>query len=184
MSSQDPEHPSTDEPQSSSADQSAAKPAATTGSFDASSVARSDWVVLGLAFALFVCGFLPWYSVSVTVLGFDSGSSANGWHGWWVLIQLLVLVVLTLKSYEVFARQTLPVPPIALPTAGAAIVLLTLMALLQTLMRDNGVDGISSGPGFGLWIALPVSVALAYFLAMDAQKKGVVLPVRLPGAGV
>ena len=79
-------------------------------------------------------------------------------------------------------RQALPVPPIALPAAGAAIVVLTVIALIQAFVDGSGVEGISAGPGFGLWLALPLSVALAYFLALDAQKKGATLPIRLPGA--
>ncbi|HXH78901.1 hypothetical protein [Nocardioides sp.] len=186
MSPQDPspDHSPTGEPEPTPASGSAAKPHGPTGSFDASSVERSDWIVLGLAFALLVCSFLPWYTVSVEVLGFDGGSSSfNGWNEWWVLIQLLVLAVLGLKAYEVFAKQTLPVPPIVLPAAGAAIVVLTLIALIDGLTSGSGVDGVDAGPGFGLWLALPLSLALTYFLALDAQKKGAKLPVRLPGAG-
>lgn len=186
MSPQDPspDHSSTGEPEPTPASGSAARPHASTGSFDASSVERSDWIVLGLAVALLVCSFLPWYTVSVEVLGFDSDSSASGWNGWWTLIQLLVLAVLALKAYEVFAKQTLPVPPIALPAAGAAIVVLTLIALIQALTDGVGGEGYSAGPGFGLWLAIPLSIALTYFLALDAQKKGATLPVRLPGASV
>ena len=187
MSSQDP----TPDPQpgdssdssSSPAGQSAPGPAAKASSFDASSVARSDWIILGLGLALLICSFLPWYTVSVEVFGFDGGSySSSGWDGWWTLIQLLVLAVVAAKAYEVFTHNALPVPPIALPAAGAAIVVLTIIALVQTLLDDNGTEGLSSGPGFGLFLAIPVSLALAYFLALDAQNKGAVLPVKLPGA--
>lgn len=186
MSPQDPspDHSSTGEPDPTPAGASSAKPVGSSGSFDASSVERSDWIVLGLAFALLVCSFLPWYNVSVDVLGFDTGlGSTNGWSGWWTLIQLLVLAVLGLKAYEVFAKQTLPVPPIVLPAAGAAIVVLTLIAMIEALTDGVGGEGVSAGPGFGLWLALPLAVALTYFLALDAQKKGATLPVRLPGAG-
>lgn len=185
MSPQDPspDHSPTGDPEPTPASGSAAKPHTLSGSFDASSVERSDWIVLGLAFALLVCSFLPWYTVSVDVLGFDTGSSTNGWSGWWTLIQLLVLAVLALKAYEVFAKQTLPIPPIALPAAGAAIVVLTLIALIEALTDGVGGDGFSAGPGFGLFLAIPLSLALTYFLALDAQKKGATLPVRLPGAG-
>jgi hypothetical protein len=184
MSPQDPspEPSSTGEPDPTPTGASSARPGGSAGSFDASSVERSDWIVLGLAFALLVCSLLPWYTVSVEVFGVDSGSSASGWHGWWTLIQLLVLAVLGLKAYEVFTKETLPVPPIALPAAGAAIVALTLIAMIQALTDGVSGDGFSAGPGVGLWLAIPLSLALTYFLALDAQKKGATLPVRLPGA--
>lgn len=177
MSSQDPTpDPLPGEPVesgSSPAGQPASAPAVKSSTFDASSVARSDWIILGLGLALLICSFLPWYTVD---FGFGASISINGWHTWWTLIQLLVLAVLAAKAYEVFSQTALPLPPIALPAVGAAIVVLTLIVLLARL-----VDG-DSGPGFGLFLAVPVSLALTYFLAVDAQKKGAVLPVKLPGA--
>ena len=49
--------------------------------------------------------------------------------------------------------------------------------------RATGIGSSSygTGPGFGIWVCVVLSLALIYFLALSAQKKGHKLPVSVPG---
>ncbi|AZI57256.1 hypothetical protein EH165_02855 [Nakamurella antarctica] len=47
-------------------------------------------------------------------------------------------------------------------------------------MLDMGSNS-SSGPGFGIWASIVLSIAFLYFVALNAQKAGEKLPFAIPG---
>lgn len=148
-------------------------PAPRAGSFDPATVAKGDWLVLGLGFLLFIFSFFGWQSVD---LGPYGSVSSGGWNGWWVLIQLILLAVVVIKVVQIFTGNLRKeIPPIALAGAGGLLVLLYLIALITTF---SSLDGV--GPGFGIWACLILSIPFAYFLALSAQKEGA-LPFKVPG---
>lgn len=149
-----------------------ANPAPRAGGFDPSTVAKSDWLVLGLGFLLFIFSFFGWQSIDLGPYSVSTG----GWNGWWVLIQLILLAVVVIKVVQIFTGNLRKeIPPIALAGAGGLLVLLYLIALITTFSSYDGV-----GPGFGIWACLILSIPFAYFLALSAQKEGA-LPFKVPG---
>ena len=148
-------------------------PTPRAGSFDPATVAKGDWLVLGLGFLLFIFSFFGWQSYD---LGPYGSYSSGGWNGWRVLIQLILLAVVVIKVVQIFTGNLRKeIPPIALAGAGGLLVLLYLIALITTF---SSLDGV--GPGFGIWACLILSIPFAYFLALSAQKEGA-LPFKVPG---
>jgi hypothetical protein len=88
----------------------AAAPAgATTGgssipayTFDAARWTRADWIAGIATIVVFICLFLPWYTISANVLGVSIGGSVNGlWHGWMYLsliLSILIVAYLALRA--------------------------------------------------------------------------------------
>lgn len=152
------------------------QPAGPTGSaagFNPATVAKGDWAVLGIGVLMLIFSFFGWLTAD---LGPDGSISQGGWHGWWVLIQLILLAIVVVKAVQVFTGNLRKeIPGVALAGAGALLVLLTLIALIQAFNQDFGI-----GPGFGIWVYFILSFGLTYFLALSAQREGK-LPFKVPG---
>lgn len=157
-------------------------PARPAASFDPSTVSKGDWTVLGVGVLMLIFSFFGWYSVSSTVGG---GGSLGGWNRWWIIIQLLLLAVLVIKAIQVFTGNLKKeIPGLWLTAAGAVIVVLSLIALIENFANSTsesyGGFSVSGGPGFGIWAYLILSIVLTYFLALSTQKEGK-LPFKVPG---
>lgn len=84
-----------------------AAPAAISGSsvpaykFDAARWTMADRIAGVATVVLFICLFLPWFTVSVGVAGYSIGGSVNGlWHGW---MYLTLIISILIVAYLVLA---------------------------------------------------------------------------------
>ncbi len=152
----------------------------TAAAFNPANVAKADWLVLGVGVLMLIFGFFGWESASSAYGSYSIG----GWNGWWVVIQLILIVVLAIKAVQVFTGNLRKeIPPIAIVGAGALLILLYLIALIQAFSDTSGLDlagsGISVGPGFGIWACLILSIVFTYGLTLAAQNDGK-LPFKVP----
>jgi hypothetical protein len=96
------------------------------------------------------------------------------------------VAVLVIKALQVFTGHLRKeFPGLWLAAAGAVIVVLSLIALIENFANSasegDGAYAISAGPGFGIWAYLILSIAFTYFLALGAQKEGGKVPFKVPG---
>ncbi|MDT0187907.1 hypothetical protein Q9S36_47745 [Microbacterium sp. ARD31] len=129
---------------------------------------RLDLGIIGAGVLAFLGSFMPYYTVSVDILGSSNSASANAWHGFFGWFG----AVLALAGAAVLVARLLGV---ALPVPArttvlglfAAAVVSTLIALVvtpggsceDTLIGGEFCDAIDQGHGFGYWLALLASVA-------------------------
>jgi hypothetical protein len=127
-------------------------------------VSRATWIAAGSAIILFISCFLAWYSIS-TPLG---SASVDGTHeNLGKLVLLLSIAALAVLGLELFATNvTLPLPSslILLGIGGFS----ALLALIK--MLDKPYSGLSIG--FGLYLALIASIALAVGGYLKMQEEG------------
>lgn len=158
-------------------------PAARPGAgFDPSTVAKSDWAFFGIGFLMLIFSFFGWVSASSS---FGISESAGGWNRWWILIQLLLVASIAVRAIQVFTGNLKKeIPGVAQVGVAAVMVVLYLIALIQTFAESESVDegpySYSVGPGFGIWASLILSLGFVYFLALSKQKEGP-LPLTVPG---
>jgi hypothetical protein len=128
--------------------------------FDWAAVSRATWIAAGSAIVLFLSCFLTWYSFSIL--------SLSGTHeGLGKLILLLSIVALVVIGLELFAANvTLPLPSslILIGIGGIS----ALFALIK--MLDKPASQLSIG--FGLYLALIASIALAVGGYLKLQEQG------------
>ncbi len=161
-------------------------PAAAKAPFDMSKVGLGDWIVLGIGVLMIIFGFFGWVSVSST---FGAGGSLGGWHTWWIIIQLLLLAIVIIRAVQIFTGQLVKeIAPVYLVYGAVLLFVLYVIALInifasysQSYGDDSAGFSVSSGPGFGIWASLILSIAFVYFLALSAQAKGSKLPFAVPG---
>ncbi len=87
-------------------------------------LSRSSQLLLGAGLLLFIDLFLSWQQVSVF--------SRSGWHGWGILVGILVIALVAWEALQIFGQKVeLPVKP-ALLSAGlaAAVLLFTVIKFL------------------------------------------------------
>jgi hypothetical protein len=110
-------------------------------------------------------------------------SSAGAWtQYWWLATVLGVAVSVFVLLRTAFNQNIQQVKPLFLVIGAGAGFVITLIALLQIFISYTSSDQYgSSGPGFGIWVCLVVSLAQTYFVWLWAQKQpGTSLP-KLPG---
>lgn len=129
-----------------------------------------DLATIGAGLLVFLCSFLPYYTVSVDAFGASSTASATAWHGLfgWLgaLLALAAAVVLVARLLDVALPVKLPVRTLVLGLFAAATVS-TLLALFvvpggscdDSLFGGSVCDLIDQGHGFGYWLALLGSIA-------------------------
>lgn len=129
---------------------------------------RLDLGIIGAGVLAFLGSLLPYYTVSVDILGTSNSASVNGWHGFFgwfgALLALAGAGVLVARLLGV----TLPVP-VRLTVLGlfAGAVLCTVLALFvipggscdDSFLGGSVCDAIDQGHGFGYWLALLASIA-------------------------
>ena len=129
---------------------------------------RLDLGIIGAGVLVFLGSLLPYYTVSVDILGTSTSDSASAWHGFFgwfgALLALAGAAVLVAKLLGV----ALPVPVRTTVLAlFAGAVLCTVLALFvtpggscdDTFLGNTVCDAIDQGHGFGYWLALLASVA-------------------------
>ena len=161
-------------------------PAARSGgsSFDISKITTVGWGVIGAAFLTLIASFFNFWSESVSGYG---SAGISGWSLWWwipVLLAIAVGVVYALTLFGVLKPGQ--IKPEFLFYGAAASFVLMIIVLIHTFAYSpfgglSGIDGVSTGPGFGVWFALITTLALTYFTAMAAKNAGAKLPFKVPG---
>ncbi|MCE5289310.1 MAG: hypothetical protein LLG14_08695 [Nocardiaceae bacterium] len=145
----------------------------------------AGWCLLGAVAVTVVASFLPWYSI--TILGLTA--TANAWNSfWWLPIVVAIGVAVV---YLLGALSGTRMPRLALPIAALVSFVLTLIILIDILVEgtdavqlgDSGPLGggdtlASSGPSFGLFLALIATGAMTYFAAVAARESGANLSLR------
>lgn len=128
--------------------------------FDWATVSRATWISAGSAIVLLISCFMTWYSYSIL--------SVDGTHeGLGKLVLLLAIVALVVIGIELFAANvTLPLPSslILIGIGGIS----ALFALIK--MLDKPASQLSIG--FGLYLALIASIALAVGGWLKLQEQG------------
>jgi hypothetical protein len=127
----------------------------------------ADWTQLVAGPVAFIASLLPFYTVSVKMLGLSNSASVGAWHGFfgWAAA-LLALAGSAVLAVELFAPQVkLPVPA-ALASVGA-FGIATLFAVLAWFVTPGGSsaslpgveDAFDFGRGFGFYLLLIASIA-------------------------
>ncbi|KQV64183.1 hypothetical protein ASC64_15470 [Nocardioides sp. Root122] len=129
---------------------------------------RLDLGIIGAGVLVFLGSLLPYYTVSVDILGTSTSDSASAWHGFFgwfgALLALAGAAVLVAKLLGVALPVAVRTTVLAL-FAGA--VLCTVLALFvtpggscdDTFLGNTVCDAIDQGHGFGYWLALLASIA-------------------------
>ena len=125
-------------------------------------LSRSSQLLLGAGLLLFIFLFFDWQQVCAG--GICGGRS--GWHGWGVLVGILVIALVLWEAAQVFGQKVeLPVKP-ALLSAGlaAAVLLFTVIKFLV----DNEVRHWPAW--IGLILAIIIGVGGFFRWQGDAVK--------------
>lgn len=137
-------------------------------------VSRDDWILSGVALVLVIdLLFLPWFSISLGVLGsvsFSATAAPDGWLG-----ILAVLTAIALIADLAIERLS---PGTALPNIGGSrtqtrfvlACVAAVFAVLKFLFHIHFGDF-----GFGFWAGVVLTVGLVY-LARQARNAGAMTP--------
>ena len=112
--------------------------------------------ILIAALAGVIAIFLPWMTVSA---GFLGSQSTNGFHGIGILAFLSFVLA---GAFSLSGEQTHPLDKtlwVLALGAGALALLAAIIAIANTFSGEYGF--VSASVGFGLWIALAASLAVA-----------------------
>ncbi len=155
------------------------QPADGRAAFDAKSVDKLDWAVLGAGFLALIFSFFSYYTFSYHYLGYGASVSASAWHGFFGWFAAFVaLASAGLLALTLFAPQvSLPVPARLAVVGGFALA--TLCVLLALFVHPGaGVSGTGfhAGHGFGYWASVVVIVAGLVLSVMRLKATGGKLP--------
>ena len=135
----------------------------------------------------FLGSLMPYYTVSVDMMGISSSASANAWHGFfgWVGVLAAVAGSGLVLAHLLGAASKLPVPArTGALVAYAVAVVCTVLALFVypgggcqdlEVLGSNVCDGIDEGRGVGYWLTLLAVVAglvLAWLRRGEASDAG------------
>ena len=129
------------------------------------------------AVLILICGFLPYYSVSVSGYGRSDSSSENFFYFLdgdndriiWVILILLAIVVLAAASYIAQVKQYLGIINIA---SSAVIVIANFLTIPGDAIFSNSYGGVTSeaSRGIGLWLMVIVAVVAVAFNVIKLLK--------------
>lgn len=134
---------------------------------------RNGQVQVGGALLVFILSFLPWYSVSFSVLGHTDSASASAWDagiGAWFPVLLLVAVGVVTVLSALGTVSWAPLMLAAVTTGGALVAAVIIVLRWLTFPSGSsdasdaalGVSG-SAGAGWALYVSLVLAVAMAVF---------------------
>jgi len=116
-----------------------------------------DWVVVGAGVAMFAVSFLPWYSISVMLLGSEE---IDAWHSGWPAILAVLLSMVASALWLVYRLSGADVPRAALIPLLAALAAAALIVLRW--VTGPTVEGLmSAGPVGGLFAGLLIAIVQA-----------------------
>jgi hypothetical protein len=128
--------------------------------FDAARWSLADRISGVATIVLFICLFLPWFTVSVGVAGYSIGGSVNGlWHGWMyitLIISILLVAYLVLRAGWDKLPISQDVPHLTVMLVGTIVdLVLTLIAFIDK------PGGGATGWGFGAVVGLIAAIVAA-----------------------
>ena len=145
----------------------AAGPAAAAGGsstpafkFDAARWTLADRISGIATVVLFICLFLPWFTVSVGFGGVSIGGSVNGlWHGW---MYLTLIICIAIVAYLVLRAgwERLPISQ-DVPHLTVMLVATIVNAVLTLIAFIDKPGGSATGWGFGAIVGLIAALAAA-----------------------
>lgn len=126
--------------------------------FDAARWSQADRIAGIATIVLFISLFLPWFTASVSVLGYSIGGSVNGlYHGWMYLSLILSIAIV---AYLVLRAgwESLPISQDVphLTVMMAATIVNAVLVLISFIDKPGG-----SVTGWGLGAILGLIAALA-----------------------
>jgi hypothetical protein len=117
-------------------------------------LSRSSQLLLGAGLLLFIFLFFDWQQVCVSGNGFSACGGRSGWHGWGVLVGLLVIALILWEVVQLLGvKIELPIKP-ALLSAGlaAGVLLFTVIKFLV----DNEARHWPS------WVGLILAIVIGF----------------------
>ena len=154
--------------------------------FGAARVTNLDWVVIGAGLLAWGASFLPWHTVSVSILSINRSASADAWHagfGAWCSVLLLVaasvvVAASTLGGLRLAASRSLI-------TLGVSVLALVALVARWVTFPDasGGLGGqgdvdlgsafaVSSGAGAGLYLVLIAAIAAVVASSLTFRAAG------------
>lgn len=130
------------------------QPAVQGQGFDFSKITVKEWIYAGIAFTGVIAVFLPWVTVSFGPWGHASSGGLNSAFG--VFSLLVFLGIAGLVLFGKLIGLTEDVSGKILKFAPLGVISFCLIDVIRFLARSHGY----AKPGFGLIIAILVSVAL------------------------
>jgi hypothetical protein len=143
----------------------AAAPAAAGSSVPAFKFDAARWTladrIAGIAtLVLFICLFLPWFTISVGFGGISVGGSVNGlWHGW---MYLTLIICIAIIAYLVLKAgwERLPITQ-DIPHLTVMMVATLVNAVLTLIAFIDKPGGSATGWGFGAIVGLIAALVAA-----------------------
>ncbi len=128
--------------------------------FNAARWSLADRISGVATIVLFICLFLPWFTVSVGFGGYTASGSVNGlWHGWMYLtliISILLVAYLVLRAGWDKLPISQDVPHLTVMLVGTMVdLVLTLIAFIDK------PGGGATGWGFGAVVGLIAAIVAA-----------------------
>lgn len=140
--------------------------------FDAARWSNADRIAGIGTVVLFVCLFLPWFTISGTYLGVPVGGSVNGlWHGWTYLSLILSIVIIAYLALSA-GWDRLPVSQ-EVPHLTVMLVATALNAIiiLIAFIDKPGGGGVGWGAGAIIGLIAAIVAAAPYVVPQLSKKK-------------
>ena len=139
-------------------------------------LSRSSQLLLGAGLLLFIFLFFDWQQVCVSGNGFSACGGRSGWHGWGVLVGLLVIALILWEVVQLLGvKIELPIKS-ALLSAGlaAGVLLFTVIKFLV----DNEARHWPS------WVGLILAIVIGFggFLRWSGDSPKEMRMARTPPA--
>jgi hypothetical protein len=117
-------------------------------------LSRSSQLLLGAGLLLFIFLFFDWQQVCVSGNGFSACGGRSGWHGWGVLVGLLVIGLILWEVVQLLGvKIELPIKPALLSAGLAAGVLL--FTVIKFLVNNEARHWPS-------WVGLILAIVIGF----------------------
>jgi hypothetical protein len=124
--------------------------------FDVARWSRADRIAGVATVVLFICLFLPWFTIS---FGFGSGSVNGLWHGWmWLSLILCIVIVAYLVLFAGWDRLPISQDVPHLTVMMIATIVNAVLVLIAFIDKPGG-SGV--GWGFGAIVGLIAALVAA-----------------------
>ena len=134
--------------------------------FDLKRLTRTDQIVGVASLIVLISIFLPWFSVTVSLLGESrsatgSGTAAHGWLWLVFVLDLLVIAYLVMRAGWDEGPVRFPVAHAPLLIAATGLQLLLVLIAFFDMPGNDGIPGVSIGWAWGAFIGLLAALVAA-----------------------
>jgi hypothetical protein len=139
-------------------------------------LSRSSQLLLGAGLLLFIFLFFDWQQVCVSGNGFSACGGRSGWHGWGVLVGLLVIALVLWEAVQVLGVKIQLPFKASLLSAGLAAA--TLLFTVIKFLVDNEARHWPS------WVGLILAIVIGFggFLRWSGDSPKEMRMARTPPA--